>query len=365
MKNNAIKTPAICGAMAATTLLLSASLLTLAEEATDYGSIEPDGTVIVPSFRLPPSEYLSEQARKALPRTAIDMEAPMRDLLNAGKAGEARAHIPKIMAPRHKVLKDMYKVDTREGTIGGIQAFYATPVNGVPRANRDKILLNLPGGGFVMGHAGGTGMTESIPLAGLAQVEIVSITYRQAPETTFPAASEDVARVYRELLKTHEPENIGIFGCSAGGALAAQSMAWFLKEKLPLPAAIGIFCASADARWEGDSRYFGRPFHALPPRGVGRLYLEGVDITDPLVSPIMSPDILKRFPPTLLVTATRAGEMSSAVNTHKELIKAGVDADLHIWDGLGHAFFYDPSIPESREAFDVMTDFFSKHLHLK
>jgi monoterpene epsilon-lactone hydrolase len=324
--------------LAAMALALSASQLTLAEEATDYGSIEPDGTVVVPSFKLPPSLYLSEEARKALPRTPV---------------------------PRHKVLKEMYKVDTREGTIAGIQAFYATPANGVPKANRDKILLNLPGGGFVMGHAGGTGMTESIPLAGLAQVEIVSITYRQAPEATFPAASEDVARVYRELLKTYKPGNIGIFGCSAGGALAAQSMAWFLKENLPLPGAIGIFCASADARWEGDSRYFDRPFHALPPRGIDRLYLAGVDTSDSLVSPVTSPDILKQFPPTLLVTATRAGEMSSAVNTHRELIKAGVDADLHIWDGLGHAFFYDPSIPESREAFDVMTHFFSKHLHLE
>ena len=73
-----------------------------------------------------------------------------------------------------------------------------------------------------MGAADGTGMIESIPLAALAQVEIVSITYRQAPETTFPAASEDVAAVYRELLKTHRPEDIAIFGCSAGGLLAAE-----------------------------------------------------------------------------------------------------------------------------------------------
>jgi acetyl esterase/lipase len=365
MNRNSDIARAIGRTLAATTLVFSASQLTLAEEAAHYGSIEPDGTVVVPSFELPPSAYLSKEALEALPRTPIDMEAPMRDLLKAGKAGEARAHIAEIMAPRHKVLKDMYEVVTRESTIAGIQAFYATPANGVPAANKDKILLNLPGGGFVMGHAGGTGMTESIPLAGLAQVEIVSITYRQAPETTFPAASEDVARVYRELLKTYKPENIAIFGCSAGGALTAQSMAWFVKEKLPLPAAIGIFCASADSRWEGDSRYFDRPFHALPPRGIDRLYFEGVDLTDPLVSPIMSPDILKQFPPTLLITATRAGEMSSAVNTHKELIKVGVDADLNMWDGLGHAFFYDPSIPESREAFDVMTAFFGKHLHLK
>jgi len=41
-----------------------------------------------------------------------------------------------------------------------------------------------------------------------------------------------------------------------------------------------------------------------------------------------------------------------------------VEADLHVWDGLGHAFFYAPALPESREAFDVMARFFTSHLKL-
>ena len=32
----------------------------------------------------------------------------------------------------------------------------------------------------------------------------------------FPAANEDVAAVYRELLKTLSPKNIAVFGSSAG-----------------------------------------------------------------------------------------------------------------------------------------------------
>ena len=215
-----------------------------------------------------------------------------------------------------------------------------------------------------MGVAAGTGMVESVPLAGLAKVEIVSITYRQAPETVYPAATEDIVKVYRELLKTHRPEDIGVFGCSAGGLLTAEAMAAFIKEKLPLPAAIGIFCASADGRWGGDSRSFNRPFQALAPREGAPGYFKGADLNDPMVSPILSPAILKQFPPTLIITATRAMEMSAAVSTHRELVKAGVPADLHVWDGLGHAFFYDYTLPESREAFDVMTTFFSKYLKL-
>jgi acetyl esterase/lipase len=239
-----------------------------------------------------------------------------------------------------------------------------TPVKPIPAANRKKILLNLPGGGFVMGSSQGTGMVESIPLAAMAQVEIISITYRQAPEATFPAASEDVEKVYRELLKTYKPEDIGIFGCSAGGVLTAEAIAWFQKAGLPPPGAAGIFCAAADARFGGDSRAFGRPFQGLGPRSGPRNYFQEADLTNPLASPVVSPEVLKRFPPTLFVTATRAMEMSAAVNSHKELVKAGVDADLHVWDGLGHAFFYNIDLPESREAFQVMTDFFVQRLKL-
>lgn len=328
------------------------------------GTIDPDGTVNVPAFRLPPSIYLSEAAKKALPRTPTDPEEPMMRAVAAGQAGALRQRMPQLVAPRIDALKAMYKVTIRDEQIAGISAVRASPAAGVAPGNRKKILLNLPGGGFIMGVAGGTGMMESIPLAGLAGVDIISITYRQAPETTWPAATEDVTKVYRELLKTYKPHDIGIFGCSAGGLLTAEAVARFIHEKLPLPGAIGIFCASGDARWGGDSRAFGRPFQALPPRDDVRAYFQGADLTNPLVSPILAPAMLKLFPPTLLITGTRAFEMSAAVNTHRELVKAGVDADLHMWDGLGHAFFYDPTLPESREAFDVMTAFFRDRLKL-
>lgn len=329
------------------------------------GGVEADGTVDVPGFRLPPSIYASDQAKAAMPRKPTDPEAMMFQALKAGKAGAMRARIGEFMAGTIKHHADLYPVTMRPATIAGVPAVYVTPVKPIPAANRSKILLDLPGGGFVMGAAPGTGMVESIPLAALAQVEIVSITYRQSPEATFPAASEDVAAVYRELLKTHRPQDIAIFGCSAGGLLTAEAMAWFQKENLPMPGAIGIFCASADARFGGDSQAYARPFQALAPRAGGLSYFHPGDETNPLASPVLAPEVLKRFPPTLIISSSRAMDMSSAINTHRELVKAGVDADLHIWDGLGHAFFYDIDLPESREAFQVMANFFEKHLKLQ
>jgi acetyl esterase/lipase len=45
-----------------------------------------------------------------------------------------------------------------------------------------------------------------------------------------------------------------------------------------------------------------------------------------------------KFPPTLLVTSTRAMEFGTAINSHNALVKNGVEAELQVWDGLPHAF---------------------------
>ena len=65
---------------------------------------------------------------------------------------------------------------------------------------------------------------------------------------------------------------------------------------------------------------------------------------------------------TLIVTATRGFELSRAVDRHNQLVKHGVDAPLHVWDGLFHGFFYNPDVPESRDCYDVIVRFFDHHL---
>jgi monoterpene epsilon-lactone hydrolase len=81
-----------------------------------------------------------------------------------------------------------------------------------------------------------------------------------------------------------------------------------------------------------------------------------------LAAPASSPEVLAKFPPTLIVTGTRGFELSSAVYTHSQLVKQGVEADLHVWEGMFHGFFYNADVPESRDCFDVIVRFFDKHL---
>jgi acetyl esterase/lipase len=47
---------------------------------------------------------------------------------------------------------------------------------------------------------------------------------------------------------------------------------------------------------------------------------------------------------------------------HRRLRAAGVNAELYIFDGLPHAFLLDSELPESQEAYGVISRFFDAHL---
>jgi acetyl esterase/lipase len=83
---------------------------------------------------------------------------------------------------------------------------------------------------------------------------------------------------------------------------------------------------------------------------------------DPLVLPINSPQVLQGFPPTLLIAGSRDFMASSLFATQAALAEASVDAELHVRDGMWHAFFFDPDLPESRQVYGVFADFFARHL---
>jgi len=330
--------------------------------------IDDDGTVHAPPMTVPPSSFLSPEGKAYLAQHLKDMQRP--DLV-AQKDG-----IPGFMQGYLARQKTLFPVARQDTTIAGVHVYVYTPRSGVAPRNRRRVLLDLHGGGF-SGCFPGCAELESMPVASLARIEVISLDYREGPKYRFPAASEDVAAVYRQLLKRYPARNIGIYGCSAGGMLTAMSVAWFQRHGLPRPGAVGIFCAGATlARtgFDGDAGYTAAPLGearpapapspapsstpAAPPLG----YFAGTDANDPLVAPAASADVLRRFPPTLIITATRGFEMSSAVFTHSQLVKLGVDAELHVWDGMFHGFFYNPDVPESREAFDVMVKFFDRHL---
>ena len=249
-----------------------------------------------------------------------------------------------------------------EDKIAGIPVRIVTP-EGMPEANKDKVLLNLHGGGF---NSDSGSYTESIPIASYTKIKVVAVLYRLAPEHPFPAAVDDSVAVYKELLKTYKPEHIILYGTSAGAILTAEVAAKLKQLGLPQPAALGIFSGMGDFARDGDSAalYALRGFSGhLDPPGSGPHdpdYVAGTDPKDPVLSPIYSD--LHGLPPTLFVTSTRDMLLSGTVNLHRAYLNAGVDARLVVFDALTHAFWYDPLLPEAQEANHIMADFFGKRL---
>ncbi len=325
-------------------------------------SVDAQDNVHVPAFTVPFSSYASPQARKLFQRMLEQgRNAPPLD----GPVAASRAYYDKINTARAELMQRLYPVTIEKRSIGGVPTQVVTPKQGIAPAQRHRVLINLHGGGFLWG-AGAGGLVESIPVASVGGIEVVTVDYRQGPEHVFPAASEDVAAVYRALLKQYPAKNIGIYGCSAGGGLTGEAVAWFVHEHLPVPGAIGIFCASI-ADTSGDSAYVapvldGEPPPVAPMKYADLPYFSGVKADDPLVFPANSPELLRQFPPTLLITGTRDFAMSSAIQSQRLLTDAGVDAELHVWDGMWHSFFSDPGMPESKEAYAVMVHFFDRHL---
>ena len=137
--------------------------------------------------------------------------------------------------------------------------------------------------------------------------------------------------------------------------------------KLPMPGAIGVGTPMADATKTGDSFYTNEGIdNVLVSRdgfcdAATLVYAHGHDLKDPLISPLYGD--MHGFPPAILTTGTRDLLLSNTVRTHRKLRRAGVEADLNVYEGQSHAQYgRGDNIPETREAFGEIAAFFAKHL---
>jgi acetyl esterase/lipase len=192
------------------------------------------------------------------------------------------------------------------------------------------------------------------------------VLYRLAPENPFPAGVDDAIAVYKELLKTYKPDHVIIYGTSAGATITAEVAVKLKPLSLPMPAALGIFSTVSDFARMGDSYAMytltGLSGHIAPPAGGVHdpYYVGSTDAKDPVLSPIYAD--LHGMPPALFITSGRDALLSSTTNLHRAYLRAGVDARLVVFDGLPHAFWYHPEMPESIEANHIMAKFFLEHL---
>lgn len=329
-------------------------------------TVDENGTIRGSIPEAPMSNFLSADIKAEFTRRLRETPATsMTDGLDA-----VRERSDKMSKEQLENWLEIFPSSVDETMIDGVRTYVVTPDAGIAPENENRVLINAHMGGFMFGSAYG-GQLEAVPLAGYGQVKVIAVDYRLAPEHGYPAASEDMEAVYRHVLKTTKPENIGLYGCSAGGTLTSQMIPWLLDKGLPLPGAIGVFCSGAMGTFwfGGDSATTSALLNATAPVSAADLdarprnYFEGVDQDTPFITPGEYPDTLAQFPPTLVLSGTRDIAMSNALITHTNLLKAGARAELFIQEGLGHGhFFLFPGTEEAATAHDVIWDFFDRHL---
>ncbi len=230
------------------------------------------------------------------------------------------------------------------GPAGPIPARHYRPATSGPA----PLVVFYHGGGWVIGD-----LDTHDPLCRLtcrdADVHVLSIDYRLAPEHPAPAAVDDAYAAFKWACEHAGelgaiPDKIVVGGDSAGGNLAAvvsqlarddnpqgpqPVLQWLLYPRTDFTAqtrsltlfADGFLLTKADIDWFTDQYLSG----------------SGVDAADPRVSPLFA-DSLAGLPPALIATAG-FDPLRDEGNRYADMLRgAGTHVDLRSMRSLTHGF---------------------------
>ncbi len=228
-----------------------------------------------------------------------------------------------------------------EGSAGPLRARLYRP----PETAPTPTLTYFHGGGFTVGDVASYDSQCRILCRGTAAA-VLSVDYRLAPESPFPAAVEDAVAATAWTLDHvdalgGDPARVAVGGDSAGGNLATVACQALRGRDPGLRAQLliypvtdfatqrpslaengeGLFLTADDMRWF-ESNYL--------PSEVPR--------DDPRVSPLFADD-LAGLPPAVVVTAELDPLRDDGEAYAEALEAAGVRVARRRFDGLIHGFF--------------------------
>ena len=350
----------------------TACIAPAAAEPTDFATIAAaqaaanakPGVRHVPSRDIPvPTDDVSPQVQEAIrhpygpglqahPKDAAEWKAIVARLAASG-ATEVTALAAKL------------HVTITPTTIAAVPCFMIVPDAVAPR-NKNRLLVHVHGGAYVL-FPGVSGTQEAVLLAAFGGFKVLAVDYRMPPDFPYPAALDDAMAVWRKAVTMASPRNMAIFGSSTGGGLTLAMVLRARDEHLPLPAAIAPGTPWSDLTDAGDSYKTNEwvdnslvSWHGVLG-DAARLYAAGHDLKDPYLSPVYGD--LHGLPPAILTTGTRDLFLSNTVRVHRKLRRAGVEADLNVYEGQSHGdYMDDPETPETQEAMTDIAVFFDRHL---
>lgn len=209
------------------------------------------------------------------------------------------------------------------------------------------VVVFFHGGGWVLGNLAMQDETCR-RLAGRAEVAVVSVDYRLAPEQPFPAAFDDAVAAVAwaaagavGLSVSIDGARLAVVGMSAGGNLAAAVALW-ARECGGFALALQVLLYPAlDAR--ADTASFAENaaapiLNAEQMRWYWRQYLAADgDAGNPFASPSAATD-LAGLPTALIVAAALDPLRDEALEYGARLAAAGVPTTISLYAGQTHSF---------------------------
>ena len=315
------------------------------------------------SVRPAQAATLSVKARAFLKASpAINLPAFLFSwLVRPAAIPKQRAQFQAGEDPIEESLIATHKLQLERVSIAGVPVLKITPPE-IDPALAGSIVLNIHGGGFVLGTA--RDRTALLTAAEL-RVPVWSIDYSLAPEARFPLAIHECLAVYRTVVAEIDPARIAGISSSAGVQIMLVMFQLAIAQDLPKPAALALYCPATDLSGVGDSIVFNARRDVMPPELALAMthqnYVSAEQTSDAAVSPYYA-DIPAGFPPTVLNTGTRDLMLSNAIHLFWKLRDSGVTSELLVTDGGWHGFNWEPDMDEAIRARGGVNDFLRARL---
>jgi len=241
----------------------------------------------------------------------------------------------------------------------------------VPRgaAARSPGLLYLHGGGFVLGSPS-THDRLTRELAERLAARVLSLDYALAPEHPYPEGLDDCVDAARWTSAHAEelgmdPSRLLIGGDSAGASLSAATLLRLRDEGSPPLFSAAILLYGRFVSGNTDSLRAWGDRELILSRSLlvwfGKAYTgSGGPASGPYLAPAEAD--LRGLPPALLVAGTLDPLLSDSQLFAEALRKAGVSAELLVYEDGIHAFLQFPMFDMTRDALAKIAEFSRRHL---
>jgi len=255
-------------------------------------------------------------------------------------------------------MEEFYEVSegvkVTESKIAGIEILEIAP----KEIFSDYYVIYIHGGGYVTGDpvSETSYPTEFMKLLG---AKGISIRYRLAPEDPFPAALDDVIKVYKEVIKAIAPTKVILIGCSAGGGLTVTTCLKLKELNIPQPRAIVLLSAWIDFMGKLPSYKKNSAIDALLDydsiSDTAYLYAKD-DLDNPLLNPLTAD--LTGFPETFAQVGTHEMLLDDSIYLTKRLTSYSIKNKLDICQGGFHSWqLFNNHIKESQDSIINAIDF--------